>query len=60
MLNTKTNSAVEDYVGERAHARPGAMAAPLRTLKCGVAAVDRDSNRFEARVPSPTDVKPAL
>jgi hypothetical protein len=60
MVNTKTNSAVEDYAGERAHARPGAMAARLRTLKCGVAAVDRDSNVFEARVPYPTDVKPVL
>jgi hypothetical protein len=60
MVNTKTNSGVEDFAGGHAHARPGARAARLRTLKCGVAAVDRDSNRFEARVPSPTDVKPAL
>ena len=58
MVNTNTNSGVEDYAGERAHARPRAMAVRLRTLKCGVAAVDRDSNGFEARVPYPTDVKP--
>jgi hypothetical protein len=61
MVSTNTNSGVEDYAGECAHACPGAGADRLQTLLgCGVAAVDRDSNGFEARVPYPTDLKPAL
>lgn len=65
MIPTTTNKGLHDFVHERVltkYARqgvraidlgtgPGAMAARLSAMGCGVLAVDRDSQGFEAAIP---------